>query len=699
MADSSSTLARRRRLRLAVAGFLIPLAAGVALAAPTSRIVALGDVHGDLQSLTTILQAAGVVDADLAWAGGTTTLVQNGDLLDRGTEIRQILDLVMRLEREAPEQGGEVIALLGNHEVMNLVLELRDNDVSQYAAFVDDDSEIRREQEHVAYAALAPIIDSLDVGDALAFTVLDRDAWMAANPPGHLEYIEAISPAGPYGAWLRQRRVVVKVDGTVFLHAGIGEADMQTSLEDIDREVHGEIDAFDAARAALIETGWALRSFHVSDLIRVSALLLQNSATAAALVGMTGVDGEPSPPYAMPGRDAAEAMVKLVNLPTWTSFRADGPMWYRGYDPRRPVIDFDAWFARLLERYDARHVAVGHTPQPNGRIRMLLNGALFLIDTGMLQRVYGGNPAALEIADGAFTAIYADAREPLCCGEEQETSTAVPQDSIAGASAGLDTRAWRGRDGEPLPFATDAEIEAFLRDGEVLEREQISTGITQPTRVLLEHSGVRARGIFRDVDETYRSIRLDDGDLRKNLRDYFGFEVAAYRVDRLLDLGMVPPAVERRLDGKPGAMQLWVENAIMEKERAEQGLSPQPAAFWRMQTNRMTVFDYIIGNDDRHAQNMLDDPDRWLLWLIDHTRAFQRDSPKVEGLLNRINTMDDEMWQKVRDVDPEQLEALLRDNLEGIRAREAMERHRNVIERIERLIAERGLESVIYPAR
>ena len=215
----------------------------------------------------------------------------------------------------------------------------------------------------------------------------------------------------------------------------------------------------------------------------------------------------------------------------------------------------------------------------------------------------------------------------------------------------------------------------------------------------LDRNGVRARGIFRDVDETLRNVRLDDGDLRQNLRDYYGSELAAYAVDRLLGLGMVPPTVERRLNGTEGALQLWVENVIMERERAERGMSPQPASLWRLQTSRMTVFDYIIGNDDRHAQNMLADPERWLLWLIDHTRAFQRDSPKVAALLNRINTMDDEVWEKVRALDRAQLEEALRPHLEGIRVREVLERHQNVIDRVERLIRERGRDSVIFPAR
>lgn len=95
---------------------LAPLAVKVAA---TGRVVAIGDLHGDFEAARDALRAAGVIDAGDHWSGGTTTLVQTGDVLDRGDGESQILALLERLAAEAPKAGGQVVQLLGNHELMN----------------------------------------------------------------------------------------------------------------------------------------------------------------------------------------------------------------------------------------------------------------------------------------------------------------------------------------------------------------------------------------------------------------------------------------------------------------------------------------------------------------------------------------------------------------------------------------------------
>ena len=86
--------------------------------AQTSRIVAIGDVHGDLKTLTSILRKAELIDENMQWTGGTTVLVQLGDILDRGTNDRGVMDLYMALEKQAPKSGGRVEVLLGNKTIL-----------------------------------------------------------------------------------------------------------------------------------------------------------------------------------------------------------------------------------------------------------------------------------------------------------------------------------------------------------------------------------------------------------------------------------------------------------------------------------------------------------------------------------------------------------------------------------------------------
>lgn len=103
------------------------------------RIVAVGDVHGRYDQLVSILQGTGLVDSKLAWTGGKDHLVLCGDLVDRGSEDREVLDLVRRLQKEAESAGGRVHALLGNHEVMNLTRDHRYVTDGGYAAFAEDE--------------------------------------------------------------------------------------------------------------------------------------------------------------------------------------------------------------------------------------------------------------------------------------------------------------------------------------------------------------------------------------------------------------------------------------------------------------------------------------------------------------------------------------------------------------------------------
>ena len=110
------------------ATFLVVLAVAPSVTAG-ERIVAIGDIHGNYDGFVSILQRAGLVDRDTHWIGGETTLVQTGDIFDRGLGVFKVLDLLMRLEGEAAAAGGQVIVLLGNHEGMNLTGFYRDDGV------------------------------------------------------------------------------------------------------------------------------------------------------------------------------------------------------------------------------------------------------------------------------------------------------------------------------------------------------------------------------------------------------------------------------------------------------------------------------------------------------------------------------------------------------------------------------------------
>ena len=119
--------------------------------ANVGKIVAVGDVHGAFDEFVAILQDVGLVDQQLNWAGGKTHFVQTGDSVDRGAQDRKVLDLLMELEKQAEKAGGRVHPLLGNHEVMNMIGDLRYVTRESFAAYATEKSEELRQKTYARY--------------------------------------------------------------------------------------------------------------------------------------------------------------------------------------------------------------------------------------------------------------------------------------------------------------------------------------------------------------------------------------------------------------------------------------------------------------------------------------------------------------------------------------------------------------------
>ncbi len=167
-----------------------------AAAAAGPRIVAVGDLHGDVANTLSVLQMVSLVDGSGRWIGGDAVFVQTGDTTDRGPDSRAVMDVMRRLQTEAAAAGGRVIPLLGNHEVMNLA------------------------------------------GDWRYVNPLDVEAFGGAAARA-----EALSVTGEYGKWLRARDVVAVVEGTAFVHGGVTPRWASLGVDGIN----------DAARTAILD--------------------------------------------------------------------------------------------------------------------------------------------------------------------------------------------------------------------------------------------------------------------------------------------------------------------------------------------------------------------------------------------------------------------------------------------------------------
>jgi hypothetical protein len=223
-------------------------------------------------------------------------------------------------------------------------------------------------------------------------------------------------------------------------------------------------------------------------------------------------------------------------------------------------------------------------------------------------------------------------------------------------------------------------VERFLVDGKVLKFEDVPIGVTKPQRAILEPGGPVASFAWKAIRPGYS----------KGFMESYKAEIAAYKFDRMLGLHMVPPIVERSMDGRKGAAVLWVENTRgWSVEKPPQGPEPR----WSLQLTRMKMFDLLIANIDRNQGNLLYDSD-WHLFLIDHSRAFiPKKDLKGVAPLGRV---DRALWKKMSALTLADLENGLGDWV-GRREREALLHRRDeMAKQIKEMIAKRGEKSVFY---
>lgn len=396
-----------RLIAILVAVVLLGAPAAPLVAQGTARLVAIGDIHGEIDGFKRILQAAGLADATGRWTGRRAQLIQTGDYTDRGTGTRAVLDLLMALEQQARRDGGRAFALLGNHEVMNLIGDTRDVTPEIFATFADANSEKKRNEAWQQYARLgaAKLAQGEPVPEVYRQT---REGWMTTHPPGYVEYREAFAPRGKYGAWLRDKPVVTEVNGNIFMHAGISPARAPEKLEDLNIRVRDEVRRLDRFLDRLVSGGIATRTFTLQEILQVAV----NEITVAnAMIAAAQAEGKEPDRSRLNVPLLMEAQ-EILKIDGWTVVNPEGALWYRGLatEPDHPA---GGPFATLLAKYGATRFVTGHTPQQTASITARFGGRAILIDTGMLAAYYKGRPAALEIAGDKLTAIYETERVPI----------------------------------------------------------------------------------------------------------------------------------------------------------------------------------------------------------------------------------------------------------------------------------------------
>ncbi|CAL5353207.1 unnamed protein product [Camellia sinensis] len=315
------------------------------VSAPGRRIVAVGDLHGDLAKARCALEMAGVLSSDGRdlWTGGETVLIQLGDVFDRGEDEIAILSLLRSLNIQAKANGGAVFQVNGNHETMNVEGDFRYVDSGGFDECLDfleylNDCEHNWEEAFVGWVG---------VSERMKDQKMSQNRWgpwnLVKRQQGVIARSTLLRPGGPLACELARHAVVLKVDDWVFCHGGLLPHHVAYGIERMNREV----------------SNW--------------------------MGGLSERDGSPQIPFiATRGYDSV----------VWNRLYSRDISDLNGHQ----INQIQSILEETVQALGAKAMVVGHTPQTTG-VNCTYNCSVWRIDVGMSSGVLNSQPEVLEIRD------------------------------------------------------------------------------------------------------------------------------------------------------------------------------------------------------------------------------------------------------------------------------------------------------------
>ena len=555
-----------------------------------SRIVAIGDVHGAYEAVVATLQQAGVINDSLAWSGGDAHLVLTGDLLDRGPGSRQVMDLIIRLEKESKRAGGQVHQLLGNHEVMNLIGDVRYVADAEYAAFVDDELAEEREYWYQLYRRNQPA----DTDELTLKSGFDQKA-----PPGYFGHRRAFRSDGYYGKWLLEKPLMIVVNDTAFVHGGAPPYVAEHGLAGINGTL--KMDLFNyVTTLSTLEDASVLSPI---DRYKEAPAILEEKIAAGQFDEAQLV--------------SAQAILRLRQSPL---NGPAGPTWYRGTATCNPLMEGDGLNA-ALDKIGASRIVFGHTPTSTRQVQQRMNGRIVEIDTGMLKASYNGSGNALVIVEDKVSVV-----------NQGNPKTQAPEAYPRGV-------------GTDVEFIDDETLTNILTNGTIVDLETDK----------LTWKLVQVAAFDKTVFAYFNPLPQEKG---------FIPEIAAYRLDRMLGLYMVPVTVHREIAGQQGTLQYVPVATLNESERVSAGKGRRAICSMSKQSAAMYVYDTLINNSARTPLSMLYGAEDFQLMLVDHRSAFGTSKGRPAYLENIELTIGREWRTALLEIDDKKLRKDLGDVLD-----------------------------------
>jgi hypothetical protein len=228
-----------------------------------------------------------------------------------------------------------------------------------------------------------------------------------------------------------------------------------------------------------------------------------------------------------------------------------------------------------------------------------------------------------------------------------------------------------------------ALFEDVLKNGEVTKVKELGRGANEPKKLTLTKDGHTLQGLWKPIERGKKEWAWES----------YQAEVAAYELDKVLGLGMVPPTVVREHEGQSGSLQLWVDNAKLYQDL--QNEAPRDPARWERHLSRMKVFDNLISNWDRSPRNFLVDSNGSII-LIDHSQAFlstKELSPDPEQLPDRF---DRRLMDQLRSLQPDYVRIRFGRLLLDSQITAVLARRDALLMRMKKLIVDRGEKAVIF---
>jgi len=289
------------------------------------------------------------------------------------------------------------------------------------------------------------------------------------------------------------------------------------------------------------------------------------------------------------------------------AFSRFGPSWYRGNSLCHSYFEEDIVTGQL-QKWDASRLWVGHIRTQKSTVQSRFSGQLMMMDAKVIDPSLPYHSWVARIDNNHQVSFINSLTS--------QTASAEP----------MINREFRN------PYhMSDEQLENFLLTAQITNKENTKEGRTKPYKLTLEKDGVKMFGIFKYKDSKPFTHK-GSWSSTKEKADRYHYEVAAYKLDRILDIGLVPVTVERNIDGRNGIIQVWIDGLISDLAMREKKVAYKGFCDPFAQVNMMDTFDYLIANKDRNQTNIMFSENDWQIWFIDHSRAFSAKTKRNKAL-------------------------------------------------------------------